>query len=145
MQSKLESFKETLTNILIGYVTAIFSQLVIFPFFDIKLPIDDNIQIAVWFTLISFVRSYVIRRWFNKKHPPNQTRLQSFIETATNIAIGFTVAIASQVMIFPLYGIHVAFTTNLHMGVWFTVIAIGRMYIIRRWYNYRLHSQQKVA
>lgn len=67
MQSKLNSFIESLTNILIGYITALLSQLLIFPLFDINIPSSDNLLIGLYFTLISLVRSYAIRRWFNKK------------------------------------------------------------------------------
>ena len=67
MQSKLNSFIESLTNILIGYITALMSQLAIFPLFDINIPLSDNLLIGLYFTLISLVRSYVIRRYFNKK------------------------------------------------------------------------------
>lgn len=67
MQSKLNSFIESLTNILIGYITALLSQLLIFPLFDINIPLSDNLLIGLYFTLISLVRSYAIRRYFNKK------------------------------------------------------------------------------
>lgn len=67
MQSKLNSFIESLTNILIGYITALLSQLLIFPLFNINIPLSDNLLIGLYFTLISLVRSYAIRRWFNKK------------------------------------------------------------------------------
>lgn len=67
MQSKLNSFIESLTNILIGYIVALMSQLAIFPLFDINIPLSDNLLIGLYFTLISLIRSYVIRRYFNKK------------------------------------------------------------------------------
>ena len=67
MQSKLNSFIESLTNILIGYIIAILSQLAVFPLFSINIPLSDNLLIGLYFTLISLVRSYVIRRYFNKK------------------------------------------------------------------------------
>ena len=67
MQSKLNSFIESLTNILIGYIIALLSQLAIFPLFDINIPLSDNLLIGLYFTLISLVRSYIIRRYFNKK------------------------------------------------------------------------------
>ena len=67
MQSKLNSFIESLTNILIGYIIAILSQLAIFPLFSINIPLSDNLLIGLYFTLISLVRSYIIRRYFNKK------------------------------------------------------------------------------
>ena len=58
---------ESLTNVAIGYGVALASQLLIFPFYDIDISLQDNIAIGVWFTLISLVRSYVIRRYFNKR------------------------------------------------------------------------------
>ena len=67
MQSKFQSFIESLTNILIGYFTALGSQLLIFPLFNINIAIQDNLLIGLYFTLISLVRSYVLRRYFNKK------------------------------------------------------------------------------
>ncbi len=67
MQTKLQSFIESTVNILIGYFTALFSQFLIFPLFNIDIPIQDNLLIGLYFTLISLVRSYLIRRYFNNK------------------------------------------------------------------------------
>lgn len=69
----------------------------------------------------------------------NQSRLESLIESVMNIAIGYGVALASQLLIFPLFDIHVSLTTNLWIGAWFTVISLVRSYVIRRWFNRRLH------
>lgn len=65
MQSKLESFIESLLNVVIGYVVAILSQLIIFPLFGINIPLSSNLLIGVLFTAISLIRSYIIRRFFN--------------------------------------------------------------------------------
>ncbi len=67
MQTKFQSFIESTVNILIGYFTALFSQFLIFPLFNINIPIQDNLLIGLYFTLISLVRSYLIRRYFNNK------------------------------------------------------------------------------
>lgn len=67
MQTKTQSLIESLVNILIGYLTALFSQLAIFPLFDINIPIEDNLLIGLYFTGISLVRSYIVRRYFNKR------------------------------------------------------------------------------
>ena len=67
MQTKKQSLIESLTNVLIGYSTAFVSQLLIFPLFSISVTIGDNLLIGLYFTLISLVRSYVVRRYFNKK------------------------------------------------------------------------------
>ena len=66
MQTRLNSFIESITNILIGYVVAVISQVTIFPLFNINLPLSDNLLIGLYFTGISLVRSYAIRRLFNK-------------------------------------------------------------------------------
>ena len=65
MQSKTHSFIESCTNVTVGYVVALGSQLIIFPFFNIHLPLKDNAIIGLWFTVISLVRSYILRRTFN--------------------------------------------------------------------------------
>lgn len=66
-QTRLGSLIESLMNILIGYVVALISQMVIFPWFRIVVPLSTNLWIGAWFTVISLVRSYVIRRWFNAR------------------------------------------------------------------------------
>ena len=68
MQSRLASFIESIVNIAIGYGVAVGSQLVIFPLFGIHIPLSDNLAIGAWFTAISLIRSYVVRRAFNAWH-----------------------------------------------------------------------------
>jgi len=65
----------------------------------------------------------------------NQSRLGSFFESLINVVIGYLVALASQLIVFPLVGIHVDFSTNLEIGAWFTLISIIRSYLIRRYFN----------
>lgn len=74
----------------------------------------------------------------------SQTKLESFVETCINTAIGYVVALLSQLLVFPLVGIHVPFSTNLEIGAWFTVISIIRGYVIRRWFNARLKQAARV-
>lgn len=66
MQTKTQSMIESVSNVVIGYLVALFSQLLIFPFYGIEISISDNLAIGAWFTVISIVRSYAIRRYFNK-------------------------------------------------------------------------------
>lgn len=66
-----------------------------------------------------------------------QTRKGSAVEAVCNVAIGYIVAVCSQVVIFPWFGIHVALSDNLVIGLWFTVISLARSYIIRRVFNRR--------
>lgn len=66
MQTKFHSAVESVVNILIGYLVALGSQIVIFPLFGIQVGLRDNLLIGAFFTVVSLVRSYVLRRVFNK-------------------------------------------------------------------------------
>lgn len=67
-QSRRHSLLESCANTVCGYVVAVSSQLLVFPLFDIHIPMRSNLGIGLWFTGVSLARSYVIRRWFNKKY-----------------------------------------------------------------------------
>lgn len=64
-----------------------------------------------------------------------QSRKHSIIESLINVAIGYGVALLSQVLIFPLYGIHIQLLDNIGIGAWFTVISLIRSYAVRRWFT----------
>jgi len=66
MQSKKDSLKESITNVIIGYMVALVSQILIFPIVGVDASIDQNLMIGVYFTIISLMRSYLVRRYFNK-------------------------------------------------------------------------------
>jgi len=68
MQTKLQSAIESSLNIIIGYFVAIAAQMVIFPVFDIIIQTHEHLLIGVFFTVVSFVRSYCLRRLFNRIH-----------------------------------------------------------------------------
>jgi len=70
----------------------------------------------------------------------NQTKIQSLIESMMNIMIGYGVALVSQLAIFPIFNINVPLSSNLWIGAWFTLISLIRSYVIRRWFNHRLHA-----
>ena len=65
MQSKTHSLIESITNVVVGYLVALLSQIIIFPILGIHATIRDNLMIGLWFTIISIIRSYVLRRIFN--------------------------------------------------------------------------------
>lgn len=68
MQSRLGSFLESLANVAIGYGIAVGAQLAIFPLFGVVIPLSSNLAIGIIFTLVSLVRSYLLRRLFNYLH-----------------------------------------------------------------------------
>ena len=66
MQSKKFSLIESMVNVIIGYLVALASQLLVLPMFNINVSLQTNIKIGLWFTVISIIRSYILRRIFNK-------------------------------------------------------------------------------
>ncbi|MBF0354948.1 MAG: hypothetical protein HQL43_06920 [Alphaproteobacteria bacterium] len=61
-----------------------------------------------------------------------QSRRMSLVESVANVAVGYGIAVTTQVMVFPLFGIHVCLADNLRIGAAFTVISIFRSYALRR-------------
>lgn len=66
MQSKKRSFIEAVTNVLVGYLVAVISNLIVLPLFGYQVSLFDGFAIGIVFTVISLIRSYVIRRLFNR-------------------------------------------------------------------------------
>ena len=65
-----------------------------------------------------------------------QTRIGSLVESLLNILVGFSIALASYMLIMPLYGIHTSFKTDLAITFWFTLVSVIRSYALRRMFNY---------
>jgi len=61
-----------------------------------------------------------------------QSRLMSLVESLANVLVGYGVAVATQMAVFPLFGLAVTVTENLLMGLIFTVVSIVRSYALRR-------------
>ena len=66
-QTRLGSLIEVSINIFIGYWINFVANLVILPMFGLNVSIADNFVIGFIYTFISVARSYVVRRWFEKK------------------------------------------------------------------------------
>ena len=66
MQSKRSSLIEAITNTLIGYVINLGVQVVIYPFYGASFTLSQNLQIGLIFLVVSILRSYLIRRHFNR-------------------------------------------------------------------------------
>ena len=61
-----------------------------------------------------------------------QSRLMSLVESVANVAVGYGVAVATQILIFPVFGLHTTLAQNLKMGAIFTVVSIARSFALRR-------------
>lgn len=64
-----------------------------------------------------------------------QKKSHSFLEALTNYAIGYAVALALQVVLYPYYGIHLETSAQAEIAGWFTVVSIARSYCVRRFFN----------
>ena len=67
MQTKKQSLIESLTNTFIGFVISFASTFVIFPLVGFESDSGKNLIITIFFTVVSVVRGYFVRRIFNKK------------------------------------------------------------------------------
>lgn len=67
MQSKKRSLIESFVNVLVGFSVSFASVHFIFPLFGHQIALSDNLYIGFWFTLISVIRSYTLRRIFTRK------------------------------------------------------------------------------
>ena len=67
MQSKKESLIETLTSVFVGWLIGVILNLTILPLFDYNITVVDSLWVSLIFTVVSVVRGYLIRRFFNSK------------------------------------------------------------------------------
>jgi len=65
MQTRLMSMVETITNVAVGLIVSFLSQVVIFKYYDIHISLAQNLELTLYFTVVSIIRSYVLRRFFN--------------------------------------------------------------------------------
>lgn len=63
-QSKEESFLEAGTNVAIGFALSLVTQALAYPLLGIASTLTANSVIALIFTVVSLIRSYVVRRAF---------------------------------------------------------------------------------
>ena len=65
-----------------------------------------------------------------------QSRMMSAIEAVTNVLVGYGVAVATQMVIFPLFGLTATLRQNMAMGAVFTIVSLVRSYLLRRVFNH---------
>lgn len=67
-QSRRGSAVEAVVNVAVGYWVAVGAQMAVFPLFGVHLRPSENMLIGALFTVVSLVRSYLLRRLFNRLH-----------------------------------------------------------------------------
>lgn len=61
-----------------------------------------------------------------------QSRFMSAVESGVNVAVGFGIAVATQAVVFPIFGLHASTSDHLAIGAVFTVVSVIRSYCLRR-------------
>ena len=74
-----------------------------------------------------------------RNHTHGQSPRSAITESWLNICVGFSVNFAANVWLLPLVGAVFTSGENFALGWIYTAISIVRQYIIRRWFNHRLH------
>jgi hypothetical protein len=67
-QSRRMSAVEAVVSTAIGYIVAMATQMVVFPIFGPRVGVIENLGIGLAFTAVSIVRSYLVRRLFERHH-----------------------------------------------------------------------------
>jgi hypothetical protein len=65
-QSRLMSLAEAVANVVVGYMLAIATQIAVFPLFGIETGLREHLIIGLAFVGVSLVRSYALRRLFER-------------------------------------------------------------------------------
>jgi len=61
-----------------------------------------------------------------------QSRVMSLVEAVANVVVGYGVAVATQILVFPVFGLQTTLAQNLKLGLVFTVVSIARSFTLRR-------------
>lgn len=63
---------------------------------------------------------------------PAQTRTGSLVEAATNVVVGYLLALGTQALVFPRFGIATTLTQDGLIAGVFTLVSLARSYLLRR-------------
>ena len=64
-----------------------------------------------------------------------QSRLMSLAESVANVIVGYGVAVVTQILIFPVFGLQTTLGQNLAMGGVFTIVSLARSFLLRRFFE----------
>ena len=65
-QTRKASLAETLLSTAIGYAIACTTQIIVFPWFGLDVPLSHNLLIGAIFTVVSIARGFAVRRLFEE-------------------------------------------------------------------------------
>jgi hypothetical protein len=61
-----------------------------------------------------------------------QSRLMSLVEAVTNVAVGYGLAVVTQIIVFPWFGLMAALGEHMAIGTAFVGVSLVRSYLLRR-------------
>ncbi len=61
-----------------------------------------------------------------------QSRTMSMVEAFANVVVGYGVAVATQILIFPVFGLQATLAQNLKLGGIFMIVSLARSFALRR-------------
>ena len=62
----------------------------------------------------------------------SQSRRMSLVEAVTNVLAGYALAVATQIIVFPWFGLHPSLGDTLAISALFTATSLLRGYTLRR-------------
>ena len=64
-----------------------------------------------------------------------QSRVMSAAEAVTNVAVGWSVALVAQLLVFPAIGLQASLGQNVTLSSVFTGVSLVRNYVLRRLFD----------
>lgn len=61
-----------------------------------------------------------------------QSRTMSLVEAVTNVVVGYGLAVITQIIVFPWFGIEAPLGEHLAIGLAFVAVSLARSYLLRR-------------
>ncbi|MEI4262801.1 DUF7220 family protein [Roseovarius sp. D0-M9] len=65
-----------------------------------------------------------------------QSRRGSFLEALVNLAVGYSLAVAANAIVLPLFGFYPSLGQHAAIGAVFSLISVIRSYCLRRLFNW---------
>ena len=61
-----------------------------------------------------------------------QSRLMSLVEAVTNVAVGYGLAVVTQIIAFPWFGLEAELGEHMAICMAFVAVSLARSYLLRR-------------
>lgn len=70
-----------------------------------------------------------------------QSRAMSLVESCTNVAVGYGLAVLAQIIVFPFFGLSAPMHSYFAIAGVFTALSVARSYALRRAFEaYRVRA-----